>query len=752
MDKFIIAVFASVIVINGSADMQKIKIKKAVASHVYNNYAANRVFDGYLFSKSRWIGKKSAKGELWIELRLANRSNVGGVHLFSGFSDHDALQDFYFEFKDASGKWIKIPSSETTGNRATALRMPFDATVKVDTDALRLVVEKTKGDLARVKEIVVWPDTGKAIPEIEKHEVKVPLIYLNQSGFNLHKPKRFTAPTLKDGTPFQVINKRTGASVFCGKLSGRTGGFSSFNPDSRDEYVVRAGGHESFPFRIGHWWLERVTYRNAVIFMIQSRHYFGDYKHEVRGSHGWRDDHHYGWEVNTLVAQYLSNPSAYERMPKSVRYQCKAGFNGAFEPFKDDAPDIVKLIHFGADLAVTQKLDHIYFKQQLAFFLYAWPVLKKWLPEQNYIAARDFVFSVWGNKGKSQKYTYDRNSDHNMFTVKTRIGTTKGDEPPGHTVLPNLLMYEVAKREGRSDAERYFKAASDQVDWMIKNLNWNDPLTTKGQRQAEHITMTGLAMMLKSYPDRAPAGLKEKIEAWKKVAISRSANMWDFRKYSATQWCPTGPQVTMWNEPGNLLGFPACALAAISATPDSPLNKRLRQISKAQMDNAFGRNPTGRVFSYDAPREIEGCDLGWYSFYPGGLGHLPKTRFVFDGAPKNALYPYNPQVGNIGWTEGWIEFNTAFNISLAYMAYDDIKLQVDKKRGIIRLKAPLNFDYDKVENAKVQMRRDGILEEVELTEESPNSAWLSTSGVNFSGVSEVSYGYGYFKHRVGLAE
>ena len=78
-----------------------------------------------------------------------------------------------------------------------------------------------------------------------------------------------------------MINKRTGSVEFSGSVSNHTGDFTEFNPDSNDEYVVKAGEHESFPFRIGHWWLERITYQNAVTFMDQSRHYFGNHKGSV---------------------------------------------------------------------------------------------------------------------------------------------------------------------------------------------------------------------------------------------------------------------------------------------------------------------------------------------------------------------------------------------------------------------------------------------------------------------------------------
>ena len=256
-----------------------------------------------------------------------------------------------------------------------------------------------------------------------------------------------------------------------------------------------------------------------------------------------------------------------------------------------------------------------------------------------------------------------------------------------------------------------------------------------------------MGLMLKEYGDKAPLGLKEKIESWKTVAIRRSDNMWDFRKLSETQWCPTGPKRTMWNEPGNLLGFPACALAAISAIPDSGQNERLLQLSKAQMDNAFGRNPTGRHFSYDAPREIEGCELGWFTFLPGGIGQLAETGFVFDGAPKNEHYPYKPGVGGVGWNEGWVQFNVAFNISLAYMAYQDTDIQLipvgDKLK--VRLKAPLNFNYLEQEAAEVQLLRNGEITTCVLLEEGENAAWFSTMIDHPKGLKEVSYGYGYFR-------
>jgi hypothetical protein len=558
----------------------------------------------------------------------------------------------------------------------------------------------------------------------------LPLIYLNQSGFNAGKPKRFTAPTLPDGTRFEVRPAQGGAAVFSGTLSGHIGDFSKFEPTDARDYVVVAGPHTSVPFRVGMWWLERVTYQNAVDFMVDSRHYVGNWRAPCRGSFGWRDDHHFGWELHTLVAQWLSNPSAYVRMPRQISYEPPADPKlwGKLAPYRADIPDLVKLIHWGADVLVTQQVRHEHLKAQLAYFLYAWPWLKEYLPEQNYAVVRDHAFAIWSNPAKDRDYPYDESPEHDLLALKTKTGTTKGAYPPGFSVESNLLLYVVAHREGRPDAEKYFEAAHRQVTWMIANLDWNDPLVTKGQRMSEFLTITGLAHFLREYPDRAPAGLAAKIDAWAQVVVRRSANLWDFRKLDdGARWTPMGEKPTMWNEPGNVIGFPAALLAAKPFITNAAAQARIEQLVWSHFDNLFGRNPAGRHFSYDAPREVEGVEHGWYSFLPGGIGRLANARFVIDGSSKDAHYPYHPEKGNIGWTEGWVQFNTPLNASLAYLAFAEtsISLKAEGDALVIRLEAPLNFDYEKIESGIVWVQSaGGDKEAVTVMEESVNSRVL----------------------------
>ena len=71
----------------------------------------------------------------------------------------------------------------------------------------------------------------------------------------------------------------------------------------------------------------------------------------------------------------------------------------------------------------------------------------------------------------------------------------KGRHAPGHSIEPNLLMHAVALREQRPDAPDYLAAAQTQARWIVEQLDWNDPRTTKGHRMSEHKTITGLVRL-----------------------------------------------------------------------------------------------------------------------------------------------------------------------------------------------------------------------------------------------------------------
>lgn len=715
---------------------------------------AGLMMDGSVENDSRWLSEPEENS--WIELTLSKEKQIGGVHIYSGYGDNSAIEDFQIQFQKDE-VWEEIPSAIIYDNSKTAISIEFDDTKQVKTKKLRINITKSHQNIVRVKEVVIWPYTGTNIPNLsyqskkEKETENIPSIYINQSGYNIGASKRFTAPTMADDTPFTISTFAGNSMVYQGDINNHIGDFSDFNPLETDiQYQIKAGDEVSFPFYIGNWWLEKVTYQNMINFMIDARHYTGNFEKECKGSFGWRDDHHFAWELHALVTQYLSNPEAYLRMPSQIVYKAPTDSSlwGKLSPYSQDVPDIIKLIHWGADVIISQELTHEHLKAQLAYFLYAWPWLKEWLPEENYQIVKEYTFKVWELNKTDHEYPYDESKGHNLLELKTQIGSTKGALPPGFSVMPNLLLYEVAAREGMNDKEKFFKAAYRQVEWMIKELDWTDPLVTKGQRMSEHLTMAGLAQMFTQYPKRAPEGLKEKVEQWCDIMLSRSDNMWDFRKLSEEQWVPTGSAVTMWNEPGNVLGFPACLLAAMQVVNSEEMKKQMDRLIYSHFDNAFGRNPTGRHCVYSGVEDVEGVDIGWYSFHTG-IGQLQGVRFVIEATAKNRHYPYSPKLGNIGWSEGWVNFNTAFNLSMAYLSNRDTEISTVRKGKYyeIKLKVPLNFDYHQQEKVDVWITDNtGKQMKVMLKEDGTNSKYFVGRINRKMKPRKVSYAYGFFSH------
>jgi hypothetical protein len=152
------------------------------------------------------------------------------------------------------------------------------------------------------------------------------------------------------------------------------------------------------------------------------------------------------------------------------------------------------------------------------------------------------------------------------------------------------------------------------------------------------------------------------------------------------------------------------------------MHPRIDQLVWSHLDNFSGRNPVGRHFCFRAPTEIEGVEYGWFRRYPGGIGRLRDARFVIDGSPKDQHYPYNPEIGDVGWTEGWIQHNTPLNASLAYLAWSETSIDLKREGNglVVTLRAPLDFDPDKAETGTVVVESgQGDRERVTVTETGP---------------------------------
>lgn len=539
------------------------------------------------------------------------------------------------------------------------------------------------------------------------------LIAVNQVGFEKNGPKRFTAPLSADETPFVVRPAKGGDALFRSVIRGNVGDFSALDAPV-GEYVIEVRGASlkpgtSDPFLIRPNLYQEQFWQPAVDFLIDSRSAAGTHP-SAYGGCPWRDGTYYDAIIPSLVLFYLADSKRIEAMPKqldwvadkkrvldpSFKFNDKDPMAKGFmksvaayyelEPPAAAAPDVVKLIHWGAGFYLVNPETHDPSKdpdkrkihaqtvEQVAYVVWAWPVLKQWLPESFYQKCRDFCFANWkpslGINPWWETKTYltleDIKGDNPMGGL---LHPFKGRHAPGHSIVPNLMMHEVAKREKRDDADLYLQAAIKQTEWCVKNLDWSDPRTTKGHRMSEHRTIPNLVWMLQKYPEHAPAGLKEKINSWVDVVLSRSENMWDYRRYDLEDhW-----SIPKINDVGNLLSFPAIATAASWVMEDPAKKARLEQISTAAIDHVFGRNPRLAAAPANPKMGFPEVERGWPKHYKIDVcARLELCRGSISSAPGSEMFPFNPE-GAYRHPEGWVNYGASWCISLAYLQFDASK-------------------------------------------------------------------------------
>ena len=306
---------------------------------------------------------------------------------------------------------------------------------------------------------------------------------------------------------------------------------------------------------------------------------------------------------------------------------------------------------------------------------------------------RDYTISVWGKDEQPTNYQtqwyWVDGTNHDLYSVQKVFGGLKGSQPMGHSIVPNLMMYEVAKRDGLGDetANKFLKAAIENCKYTIGNDDGNDicdPFFCKGQRMSEYITIPALGYFIEMCPghDALKAQVKAKIAEWAKVNIARGSNLWDIRmavskqagdltnyqfhnpnftadqkKITKEYWTGaayaaadkqgsiTGDSQSGYlaggapkNEPGNQAGLQAVMYAAARVLEDDAVNTRLHELGVAAIDDLYGRNPSGRAAFYHFTRDFEGADLGWYKQYQGGAGRLEGCTAVIDANAPEFCY------------------------------------------------------------------------------------------------------------------
>ncbi|MBV7532526.1 hypothetical protein [Chitinophaga sp. sic0106] len=542
-------------------------------------------------------------------------------------------------------------------------------------------------------------------------------VCVNQTGYNTNAPKRFTVPTALQGTvSFYITAEGDNTPLFKGTASNGLGDFTAFTPtDTRKRYVIHAQGGSlpegvSYPFSVAPYQLERAGFLPSVWFMNDSRSMTGTH-HSAYGGCPWRDGTYYSYEIPSLIWMYLSNPKVYTELPATISYDSlkamvlsadykptkerndesalaatKKYFTTIEKPLGKRVPDVIMDLHWGLGYYMVNpetqdpsgdplpKQLHPQTLAQFAYFLYACPELQQWFSQKYYRQVLDFTLNNWQKIG--------------LLDIQREVGTTKGRHAPGFSVLPNLLMYEVARREQLPDAAKFMQAAYNQTAWIIDSLSLQVPLNTKGQRMSEYNLMTGLATFQLQYPDKAPAGLQQKITEWADVAISRSENAWDFRRYDLdSNW--TVPEM---NEVGNVAGFPASALLAAAVIKDAGKKARLEQLAFSHFDNLYGRNPLNVHAAHHPEMGFTGISKGYpRGYHENVTARLELCRGTISCVPGTEMYPFNP-TGKDRHLEGWVNHNTAWNVSLAVLNWYDNRPQAftREKDGLkITWQAPL---------------------------------------------------------------
>lgn len=540
------------------------------------------------------------------------------------------------------------------------------------------------------------------------------LVAINQIGYQTTGPKRFTAPISPDGTPFVVRKAGDTTILHRGEIHGSIGDFSRFQPvDTAQHYVIEIRGGTlkpgiSHPFLIRRDLWREQFWQPAVDFLIDSRSVVGTHPSAFGGC-AWRDGNYYDFIVPSLVLLLQADSARIAGMPRQVDWQADRSrvtapsfrfdarnpeSDGVMEavrryfteldPPAEDAPDVVKLIHWGTGF-ILMKPDtkdpmgdpekrqiHSQSVEQVAYVLWAWPSLKRWLPESFHRRCLDFCFEQWQPSLSIDPWWdpkgYDAPPQGNN-PMGGRLHPYKGRHAPGHSIVPNLLMHEIALREGRNDAQTYLDAAVAQAAYLVKTIDWEDPRSTKGHRMSEHRTIPNLVWLLQSHPDRAPAGLREKIEAWARVAIRRSDNLWDFRRYDESEhW--TIPKLS---DVGNWVSFPAVATAASWVVEEPALKSRLKELAISHADAVFGRNPRLAASPHIPAMGFPEIEQGWpVGHKPNVCARLELCRGSISSGPGSEMFPFNPEA-KFRHAEGWVNYGAAWNVSLAWLQYDQTK-------------------------------------------------------------------------------
>lgn len=606
-------------------------------------------------------------------------------------------------------------------------------------------------------------------------------VLVNQAGYNAHAPKRFVAWGAANGTPYVIRSQSDKKIQYKGVVQQYSGDFTSFEPTTRDEFSIEVEGFQpSFPFAIRPFHMETISTKLAYDFFMDVRG-STDPKNsneaKVYSGGPSRDCGSYTLETVFETMFYASNPAVFD--------------NWKTEMGNGKIPDLIALILWHAEFAYyhhayngpvatrhgwvgyegKEKMQYDYWNtlDQLAAVCAAYhSFLKPYLSEEKYQAYRKICNDKWEE--------YERHKVLRYWTYSTKWvdpGYQEFNEMGhayGQSIFSNLFMYITESNEKNGHPAKYLAYAKASAEDVIRNWDFNNIRHMWWIRNAEHITPQSLAFFQMSFPDQAPAGTKEKLNAWMDHILTKTSNPWHYRVHSDTEWAHPKTK--------ELGGAPALGGSLFAAS--HILNRpEALPVAWSQVNFTFGLNPLGAHFSNKSKERLDingfwpGIEKGWPQSHPNGYGMLGKVRGTLDGTPLDKDFPRMVQlqmeskkdssVDNIGMfayaTEGWAISNrgwmstlTFSNLSSTRIAFVDDKNKPVGKARIRKvlyaeLFAPLNINPDQTDQGWVELTApDGSVSRLSLTETSNDSGvFKAIVPVTSSGTWTISYGYWGFK-------
>lgn len=606
-------------------------------------------------------------------------------------------------------------------------------------------------------------------------------VLVNQAGYDENAPKRFVAWGAKEGVPFVVRSVTDKKVVFQGNIQQYSGDFTSFKPKTAGEFFIEVQGYQpSVPFQVRPFHMATISTKLAYDFFMDVRG-STDPKNsneaKVYSGGPSRDCGAYTLETIFETMFYASNPAVFDNWKKEMG--------------NDKIPDLIALILWHAEFAYYHhayngpvatrhgwvgyegkpKMQYDYWNtlDQLAAVCAAYHVfLKPYLSEERYQAYRKLCNEKWEE--------YERHKVLRYWTYSTKWvdpGYQEFNEMGhafGQSIFSNLFMYITESHEKNGQPDKYMAYAKASAEDVIKNWDFNNIRHMWWIRNAEHITPQSLAFFQMTFPDKAPAGTKEKLSAWMDHILSRTSNPWHYRVHNETEWAHPKTK--------ELGGAPALGGSLFAAS--HVLNRpEAIPVAWSQINFTFGLNPLGAHFSNKSKERLDidgywpGIEKGWPQSHPNGYGMLGKVRGTLDGTPLDHDFPRfahqqttikkDSSTDNIGMfayaTEGWAISNRGWISTLSFLNLQTTGIRVVDKKGktvkeskgnqpvYAELTAPLNIHQDQPDQGWIELTSPKGETSRIIVKETMNDSGVFRAVLPLSsaGTWTLSYGYWGFK-------